>query len=308
MLKHLGIFLRGVAMGAADVVPGVSGGTIAFITGIYEKLLDSIKSFDLQALKLALGFKIKELWQHVNGTFLLVLLTGIATSVISLAKLITHLMEHQPVPLWSFFCGLIVISAIVVLREIKQWNAAAVIFLLGGIAVAYAITTLTPASTPDSYILLFISGAIAICAMILPGISGSFLLLIMGKYEYVLNAVKEFNIAVIVVFALGCVTGLLSFSRVVSYLLKKHHTVTVAMLAGFMIGSINKIWPWKQVLEYRINSKGEEKPFITENLLPATYTEITGNDAEIWIAAAFFVLGILLVFSVDYFSKTLPKK
>jgi putative membrane protein len=307
MRKHLGIYLRGVAMGAADVVPGVSGGTIAFITGIYEKLLDSIKSFDLQALQFAAKFNIKALWAHINGTFLVALLAGIATSIISLAKLITYLMEHQAVPLWSFFCGLIVISTILVLKEIKKWDLLSGVALLFGTIAAYAITTLTPSTTPEAYWFIFLSGAIAICAMILPGISGSFLLLVMGKYEFILNSVKEFNVVVIIVFAAGCAFGLLSFSRVVSWLLKHYHSITVAALAGFMIGSINKIWPWKEVVEYRLNSKGEEKPFITQNLLPNEYAEVVGSDPQIILAIVFFVVGIALIYFIDKLTGTISK-
>lgn len=308
MLKHIGIYLRGVAMGAADVVPGVSGGTIAFITGIYETLLDSIKSFDTEALQFALKFNIRALWAHINGTFLVALLAGIATSVLSLAKLITYLMEHQPVPLWSFFCGLIIISTYLVLKEIKERNLLPAASLLVSAIASYLITTLTPASTPDAYWFIFLSGAIAICAMILPGISGSFLLLIMGKYEFILDSIKEINLPVIIVFAAGCAFGLLSFSRLVSWLLKHYHDITVAALAGFMIGSINKIWPWKQVLEYRINSKGQQKPFITENLSPQNFSTITGEDPQLLLAIVFFLLGIILVFSVDKVAVLVNKK
>jgi putative membrane protein len=307
MLQHVGIYLRGVAMGAADVVPGVSGGTIAFITGIYEKLLDSIKSFDLQALQFAAKFNIRALWGHINGTFLVALFAGIATSIISLAKLITYLMEFHPVPLWSFFCGLIVISTILVLKEIKKWDLLSGIALLFGTIAAYAITTLTPSATPEAYWFIFLSGAIAICAMILPGISGSFLLLVMGKYEFILNSVKELNIAVIIVFAMGCAFGLLSFSRVVSWLLKHYHSITVAALAGFMIGSINKIWPWKEVVEYRLNSKGVQKPFITQNLLPNEYAEVVGSDPQIILAVIFFVVGIVVIYLIDRLTGTISK-
>ena len=307
MRKHLGIYLRGIAMGAADVVPGVSGGTIAFITGIYEKLLDSIKSFDLQALQFALKLNIKSLWGHINGTFLVALFAGIATSIISLAKLIIYLMEYQAVPLWSFFCGLIVISTILVLKEIKKWDLFSGVALLFGTIAAYAITTLTPSTTPEAYWFIFLSGAIAICAMILPGISGSFLLLVMGKYEFILNSLQEFNIAVIIVFAMGCAFGLLSFSRVVSWLLKHYHSITVAALAGFMIGSINKIWPWKEVVAYRLNSEGEKKPFITQNLLPNEYAEVVGSDPQIILAVVFFVTGIVLIYLIDKLTGTISK-
>ncbi len=308
MLKHIGIYFRGVAMGAADVVPGVSGGTIAFITGIYETLLDSIKAFDSEALRFALKLNIRGFWGHINGNFLVALLAGIATSVLSLAKLITYLMEHQPVPLWSFFCGLIIISTYLVLKEIKERNLLSAASLLVGAIAAYLITTLTPASTPEAYWFIFLSGAIAICAMILPGISGSFLLLVMGKYEFILDSLKEVNLPVIIVFASGCAFGLLAFSRVVSWLLKHYHDITVAMLAGFMIGSINKIWPWKQVLEYRTNSKGEEKPFITENLSPQNFSAITGEDPQLLLAIVFFLLGIILVFSIDKAAGLVNKK
>ena len=308
MKQYIGLYLRGVAMGAADVVPGVSGGTIAFISGIYEKLLDSIKSFDLQAIQFLRKLEIKHLWAHVNGTFLLVLLSGIATSIISLAKVITYLMEHQPVPLWSFFCGLIVISTYLVLKEIKKWDLLSGLALLLGTIAAWLITSLTPSSTPEAYWFIFLSGVIAICAMILPGISGSFLLLVMGKYEFILGAVQELNIPVIIVFGLGCVTGILAFSRVVSWLLKHYHNITVAALAGFMIGSINKIWPWKEVIEYRTNSKGEQKPFITENILPEQYATITGEDPHILYGVIFFIVGIVVVYAIDQLAKRIQKQ
>ena len=288
-----------MAMGGADVIPGVSGGTIAFITGIYQELIDSIKAVDVEALKLLAGFKFKAFWAHINGSFLLAVLSGIMISILSLARLVTYLMAFHPIQLWSFFFGLIIISAMLVAREIKQWNLASILSLLGGIAVAYLITSATPASTPDGLLFIFLSGMIAICAMILPGISGSFILLILGKYQYVLGAVKEMDLAVIIVFALGCLVGLLSFARLVSWLLRHYHLVTVSVLVGFMIGSLNKIWPWRIVTQYRLNSAGEQVPFLEVNVLPAKYLELSGQEPLFVQALLFFALGIGLVILID---------
>ena len=188
------LFLKGMGMGGADVVPGVSGGTIAFITGIYEELLNSIKSIDKNAIQLLLGGKITALWNHINGKFLITLFSGILFSVFSLAKLIHYLLNNHPIQLWSFFLGLIIISSLLVSREINRWKIQVVISGIVGVFIAYFITEATPATTPDNYLFIFLSGAIAICAMILPGISGSFILLILGKYEFIIESIKELNI------------------------------------------------------------------------------------------------------------------
>jgi putative membrane protein len=292
------LYLKGVSMGGADVIPGVSGGTIAFITGIYQELLESIKSFDKTALSLLFRFDLNGLWRHVNGSFLLVLLAGIGTSIITLAKLIHYLINNEPIPLWSFFFGLIVISSLQVAREIKQWKIAVVVAGIAGIAVAYFVTSATPATTPDGYLFIFFSGMIAICAMILPGISGSFILLIMGKYEYIIGAVKDLNVVVLVVFGAGCITGILGFSHIVSWFLRKYHDITVAVLAGFMVGSLNKIWPWKEVLETRLNSKGEVVPLVERNMLPNEYIQKIG-DPHMLQALLFFGIGILLIILIE---------
>ena len=293
------LFLKGIGMGGADVVPGVSGGTIAFITGIYEELLNTIKSFDAKALKILLSGDLKSLWKHVNGNFLVALLSGIAISIFTLAKAIHFFLENYPIQLWSFFFGLIIISAITVTREIKQWNIKLVIGVIIGTLVAYFITALTPASTPENYFFIFLSGAIAICAMILPGISGSFILLILGKYEYVIAAINDLNILVIVIFGLGCIIGILSFSRLISWLLDHYHDISIAVLAGFMLGSLNKIWPWKETLSYRMNSKGVEVPFLQENVLPTEYLSKTGSDPEMLYALLFAAVGVLIVIIIE---------
>ncbi|AHM60941.1 hypothetical protein D770_13435 [Flammeovirgaceae bacterium 311] len=297
------LYLKGAGMGAADVVPGVSGGTIAFITGIYEELLNSIKSFNLDALQILKKGHFKEFWQHINGTFLLVLIAGVFTSLLTLSRLITWLLATYPIQLWSFFFGLIIISAILVTKEIRKWSGAVVIAGILGIAIAYIITVVSPGQTPDALWFVFIAGAIAICAMILPGISGSFILLLLVKYEFILNAVKELNLPVIIVFGLGCVTGLLSFARVVSWLLDRYYNVAVALLAGFMIGSLNKVWPWKVVTEFYMDSKGVQKPLVTESVWPTEFAISTGQQPHVLWAVLFAALGILLVVGIEKVSK-----
>lgn len=286
-------------MGSADVVPGVSGGTIAFITGIYETLLESIKKVDLEALTLLRKFEIKALWNHVNGNFLFPLLAGIVTSVLSLASIIVSLLETYPIQVWSFFFGLIIISALIVLKSIKHWNIAVFLSIIIGGGIAYFITSSTPAETPEGAWFLFIAGAVAICAMILPGISGSFILLLFGKYEYVLSALKEFRIVDILIFAAGCLVGILSFSRLVSWLLKKYHQVTIGILAGFMLGSLYKVWPWKETLKTFVDRHGEVKPLIEGNIFPDEYLAKTGHEPFFLQAVLFAAGGLLLVFAID---------
>lgn len=297
--KIILLYLKGIAMGSADVVPGVSGGTIAFITGIYERLLDAIRSINLEALQLLRQFKLKELWQHIDGTFLVVLFAGIGTSVLSLAKVITHLLSEYPIQVWSFFFGLIVISALIILREIKKWSPGVFVAIVVGIVTAYFITSATPAETPEASWFMFIAGAVAICAMILPGISGSFILLMFGKYEYVLTALKEFRLGDIAFFALGCIVGILSFARLVGWLFKKFHNITVGVLSGFMIGSLNKVWPWKEAIQTYIDRHNEVKPLVEVNVLPTEYLAKTGLEPFFLQAMLFAAGGFLLVLGID---------
>lgn len=294
-------------MGAADVVPGVSGGTIAFISGIYEKLIESIKSVNGEAIKLLLKFKIADLWKHVNGNFLLVLFLGIGTAVISLAKLLNYILETHPVLVWSFFFGLIVASAIYVAKTMKKKGIPQIIGGILGIAAAVIITSTTPAETTTAPWFIFLSGSIAICAMILPGISGSFILLLLGKYEYILGAISEFKISVILIFAAGAGVGIIAFSNVLSWLLKKYHDITIAVLAGFMIGSLNKVWPWKKTVETFVDRHGEIQPLIQKNVLPQTYTELSGNDNFLLYASLLAILGFSLIFIIEKIADTAKK-
>jgi putative membrane protein len=307
-IKKYGLtYLKGMAMGAADIVPGVSGGSIALIAGIYEQLLDSINSFNFENLILLRSFDFKKFYFNVNGSFLLSLLLGILTSIFALSKVITYLMNEHPIPLWSFFCGLILVSAFLILRDIKRWNLGVVIALAIGTAIAWWVTNLPPTTSPDALWFTFVAGAIAICAMILPGISGSFILLILGKYEMILKAVSDKDLFTLALFASGCVVGILSFSRVVSYLLRKFHSATIGLLSGFMLGSVNELWPWKIVTAWRTSSSGEQKPFLTENILPTEYVDQVGQQPLMAYAAMAFLFGIGLVLVIEWLATKLQK-
>lgn len=293
-LKDYGLLvLKGMGMGAADVVPGVSGGTIAFIAGIYEELIDSIKSINASSLKLLFTGKIGAFWQTINGSFLLSIVAGIGISIFSLAKLITYLLVYHPILVWAFFFGLIVASTWFVSKDIRRWNWKTVLSFIAGAVAAYYVTVATPAETPTNLLFIFLCGAIAICAMILPGISGSFILVLLGKYFYIMEAVKTFNIPVMLVFMAGAAIGITSFSRILSYALRKFHDVTIAVLGGFMLGSLNKVWPWKKVLETYTDSHGELKPLVETNIWP---------DHLVGEAAGLMLLGFFLVYFLEKLS------
>ncbi len=290
-IKCATVAFKGMCMGAADVIPGVSGGTIAFIMGIYAELLDSIKSVNGEALKLLLKGKIGAFWKHINGTFLASLFAGILISVFSLAKLMKYLLEFHPVPLWSFFFGLILASAVYILKGLDKWSIRNIISLLVGVAIGAFICLASPGQTPDALWFIFLSGAIAICAMILPGISGSFILLLLGKYAFVMEAVSTLNIPVLVVFAAGAGIGIVCFSHILSWLLKKFYMLTIALLSGFMLGSLLKVWPWKVPGAV----EGFDYP-----ALPGTFAQVTGADPQLFMSIGFMVLGLAIVLLIEF--------
>jgi len=300
---YLFLLLKGMGMGAADVIPGVSGGTIAFITNIYEELINSLKSIDINAFHLLRAFQFKAFWQHINGKFLLTVISGIIISILSLSRILHYLLHNHPIQLWSFFFGLVLISALWVLNRVKAWKIIVLVLTVIGVFIAFIITSATPATTPESLPVVFLSGAVAICAMILPGISGSFILLILGKYQYILGSLKDLNIPVILIFMLGCIIGLLSFVRIVAWFLNKYHDVTIAFLAGFMLGSLYKLWPWKETLSYQTTSSGEQLPLKQNNLLPTAYFERVGEDPQVLSAILFFALGIFIVVLLEKLAK-----
>jgi len=290
-------------MGAADVVPGVSGGTIAFITGIYEELIDTISNVNLQSLQLLLKGKVAAFWKEVNGNFIISLLTGIAISIISLAKLIAFLLEDHAIATWSFFFGLVLASIPLVGRKVKNWKGSRYFAFGAGAIIAWLITDLPPVEETNASWYIFISGMIAICAMILPGISGSFILILLGSYLAVLSAVNNRDFVLILVFMGGAVIGLLSFSRLLKFMFSKFHDITIAVLSGFLLGSLNKIWPWKNVLDWFVKHEGEENErkvaLITENVSPTNYTELTGDPAQLGLAIGMAVLGFIVIFGID---------
>lgn len=298
MKKRILLFLKGMAMGASDVVPGVSGGTIAFITGIYERLIHAIKSININNLKLFFTGKFKEFWKNIDGGFLLCVLAGIAVSFLSLAKLITYLIAEYPTFVWAFFFGLILASTIFVGRKVK-WNWKSVLAFLIFATVSFMITSPenAPLAQNDSYWYIFVCGAIAICAMILPGISGSFILVLLGEYMFMLESLTNLDIVVIMIFAAGAIIGILSFSHVLDWLFKHFEAMTLASLTGFMFGSLNKIWPWKETLKTFVNRKGETEPLVQKNILPNQF------DSQLVYTILLIVLGLAIIFVIEYIAK-----
>ncbi len=291
-MKHFWLFLKGLAMGAADVVPGVSGGTIAFITGIYTELLDSIKSINIQSLTVLRRQGLAAFWQQINGTFLVVLGGGILIALLTLARGIHFLLMHYPVWVWSFFFGLIIASCWHVGREIGRWQLPQLLLLAAGATVAAWISAASPTTIAATPLVVLLAGSIAICAMILPGISGSFILLLMGLYTPVLAAVKDLDVQIMGLFACGALVGLMLFSRLLSWLLHHYRSAMFALLTGFMAGSLVKVWPWKETLQTRLNSHGEEVPFIQSNILPLL-------NADLALAVILAVAGMMLVLGME---------
>lgn len=289
-------------MGAADVVPGVSGGTIAFITGIYDTLLESIRRINPSVLGIWKREGFKAAFQHINGFFLISLFGGVLTSIATLAKLISWLLVTHPIPLWSFFFGLILVSVFHMLKQIEQRSVSRLVFLVLGVAFAYSITVLNPLQLEPTSINVLLAGGIAICAMILPGISGSFILLLIGMYTPVLGAVKSFDIGILALFLSGCVFGLLSFSHVLSWLLKRFRDLTLVFLTGLMIGTLPKIWPWKETISWRTNSKGEQVPLVQHNLMPSDFEVLNSQPAQLGIAIVMMLCAIALVLGLEKFA------
>ncbi len=293
-------------MGIAEIIPGVSGGTIAFITGIYERFIGALQSFDLSLLKTLKDNGVKSAWQQVDGNFLAALAAGMFASILLFIHIITYLIEHHPVVLWAFFFGLILASVIYVGRQIPNWNILNVVALLIGSAVAYFITVAAPANGNEALWFVFVSGMIAICAMLLPGLSGSFILLLMGMYGIVLGGVKALDVGIIATFAMGCIVGILSFSKFLNWAFKNHKSLTLAVLTGFLIGSLNRVWPWQEVLSRRINSKGEEVVEFTKSVLPGQLAGLDAsanlpysNDPQLLAAIGLMVFGFAVVFMLE---------
>lgn len=295
-------FLKGFAMGTANVIPGVSGGTIALITGIFERLINSLKSFNMQAIKLLFKRDFKAFVAHTDFQFFIVIMLGIVASIFTVAKLLSFLFDNYPVFIWSYFFGLIIASIWLVGKTISKYNASVFLFLILGTATAASITILSPARENDSFIYLVICGVVAVCSMILPGISGSFVLVLMGNYELVLRSINELNIINLAAIGIGCAIGLPAFSHLLSWLYKKFKNQTVAILTGFILGSLAVIWPWKNSYDnagklIEANHFGalltpEVKVFSYERILPAI-------DLHFFITIAIAILGFLSIYILE---------
>lgn len=317
---YIMVAVKGACMGAADVIPGVSGGTIAFITGIYDQLIESINSINGTALKLFFSGKFKEFWKHINGSFLVSLFCGILVSVLSLAGLMQYLLEHHPIQTWAFFFGLIVASSIFILRGIQGWNMKSAMFPVLGVVLGIVVCTLSPTQTPDALWFIFLSGALAICAMILPGISGSFILLILGKYKYIMGAITGLttgaavgeSLVILCVFAVGAVCGILAFSRLLHWLLARFNKETLMVLAGFIIGSLVKVWPWSNMEAIVISQFPEiaDMAAATQQAIPAEVLAdyIPQVDMQIGSAVLFALIGFFLVTGIEILGKAMKRR
>lgn len=297
--KYLAVFIKGMAMGAADVVPGISGGTVAFIVGIYEELLNSIKAVNPVTAKILFKEGPAAFWQAINGNFLLSLVAGIVTSFLLLAHAITWLIQHYPILLWAFMFGLVFASTIHIGKMITERSVLVVLLFIAGFALSFGITEMKPASIEPTYPIIFGAGAIAITAMILPGISGSFILLLLGLYAYMMGAIKSFDLPVIAVFIAGCLTGILSFVHFLSWLLKNYHNQAISFLTGMLLASLNALWPWKKTVEFYQSSSGQLKPLLQKNISPSQYELLTGQDAMLMASIGLFVFGLALVLILE---------
>ena len=292
---YLIISLKGIAMGAADAVPGVSGGTIAFISGIYEELISTISNINLSLFKTLFSKGLKPFWKDLNGNFITALMIGIVISFVSFMRLAKYLLENHPILIWSFFFGLIIASIYFVGKQITKWSISTISALIIGVVIAFYITTLPALASNDNSLYLFISGSIAICAMILPGISGSFILIILGAYKTLSDALHDFDIKKILIFAVGALVGLLSFSHLLKWLFKNYHNITLALLTGFIFGSLNKVWPWKETLTWHTNSKGIKTAVLQESVSPFSIN----GESQIASAVTLMVIGFLTIFILE---------
>ncbi|MGB0849007.1 MAG: DUF368 domain-containing protein [Thiolinea sp.] len=300
MNENISNFIKGLAMGAANVIPGVSGGTVALVTGIYERLINALKSCDFNALKLLFTGNFKGAWQHVDGGFLTAILGGVAVSIVSLAKVLEYLLGNFEVLTMAFFFGLIAVSVVSVGRTIKQWGGSAVLALVLGTISAISVAMLAPAGENANAGYLFICGVVAICSMILPGLSGSFVLIIMGNYALVLGAIGRFDMAILLPMALGCGLGLLAFAHLLGWVYAKYHDQTVALMTGFILGSLAIVWPWKHTLTEVVAREGKADKVITtgyEWFSPAL------SDSSTLMALGLMVVGGLVIWGMEKVSE-----
>lgn len=304
MKDYLLNFTKGLAMGAANVIPGVSGGTIALITGIFQKIIDSIKSFNITALRLLFTGKFKEFVKYTNLYFLITVFSGAVISIFSLAKVLEYLFNNYPIPVWAYFFGLILASVFYVGKTVDKWSFSIILFFILGTAIAILISLLNPAKENDSILYLFICGVIAACSMILPGLSGSFVLILLGNYRLVMiDSVTNLDMYVLLPVVFGAGFGLLAFSYLLSWIYKKYRNQIIALLTGFILGSLSILWPWKKIISTYIDKHGVVKPLLQKNILPNHYLDITNKDPHIIAAIIFVILGFLTIVIIERFAQ-----
>jgi putative membrane protein len=298
--EYIAVGFKGLAMGAADVVPGVSGGTIAFISGIYEELVASISNINFSLLKTLQKEGFKVAWKQLNGSFLAALFIGVLISILSLAKTIKYLLENEPILLWSFFFGLVMASIIFIGKQVEKWNYKLLLLAVFGAAFGYTITIVSSTSiTEINYLFLVFAGAIASCAMILPGISGSYILLLMGVYPIVMTAITNRDVKIISAIGVGVVLGLLFFSKLLKWLFSKYKNEMLVVLTGIMFGSLNKVWPWKITVTTYINSHGETKPLLEQSISPFSFD----GDPQLMLSILLTLTGFFIIIAMERVAK-----
>ncbi|NBV56272.1 MAG: DUF368 domain-containing protein [Bacteroidetes bacterium] len=314
MKETLSLILKGATMGVAEVIPGVSGGTLAFITGIYERLLNSINSINLKLVVTLKNEGIKGVWSKIDGNFLIKVIFGMAIGFIIGLKIIVGLLESHPIHIWSFFFGLIIASIPLITKQVKRWGLIEILFFILGFGIVYWITIASPSSGSEHLAMVFLSGILGISALMLPGLSGSFVLLLMGMYTIIMPAIKDFlvnpfgpELQIVIVFGLGLLIGLFTFSKLLGYTFDKYPNQTLALLGGFLLGSLNKVWPWQHVTSTRINSKGEEVVKFSESILPSTFSGLDenplyGTDPHVLSCILLMAVAVVIIFSLDRFA------
>jgi len=287
-------------MGASEVIPGVSGSTAALLTGIYRELIDSLRSIDRASLRLLLKKEFGAFWKHINGTFLATVLAGMLTGLLSFARLILYALKYNPIPIGAFFFSLILMAAPLVMREeIKKWDTGAIICFVAALLIAYAATLIPPLQIPRALWIVFFVGALAGSIAFVPGISFTFILILLGQFGYFTAALADFNLLAMLIFASGFMLGVIGSTRLLSHLLKKFRRVTIAIITGVMLGFLNKVWPWREVLEFATNRKGQQVPAFDRSILPWDYFSTTGKDPQVFQAILMMALGVFIVILIE---------
>jgi putative membrane protein len=297
---YIFLYIKGIVIGAAETVPGVSGSTGAILTNVYHELVTSIRSIDRHSLKLLYKKNFSGFWQYINGSFLLTILAGTVTGILGFSRLILYGIKHSPIPIGAFFFSLIIMSAPLVMREeIKKWDTGAIICFLSALLIAYAFTHIPPTQLPRALWVTLIAGVIAGGIALIPGISFTFILILLGQYEYIASTFAEFTIIAILIFIIGYALGLAGFARIVYRVLDKFRRPTIAILTGVMLGFLNKVWPWREVVEYATNTKGEQIPAFDKSILPWNYYTTTGKDPQVLQAILMMALGVFIVVVIE---------